>query len=99
MNKKEYYKELDEIRFLLSPDGMPFLYETLRIFSAIIQSIQAQESLLLEETDTAKNKRAEVINQIKAVIKKEKGLKLFQIIRQIANIQEKISKISKFSKQ
>ncbi len=95
MNRKQFYRNIEDLGFLLSNKSIPLILEALYLFSPVVEKMRDDPQDLLSETTKGQQKRQLISNQINQIILKEKSLKYRKIIVQSAKLEDGLQESKK----
>ncbi|MGH1460756.1 MAG: hypothetical protein ACRBB6_01850 [Neptuniibacter sp.] len=90
MNRKNLHKRLESLNHSLSKENIPLVYESIDLFSPLINEFRNDPNNLLDNGNAGNNRRNNIVSSIKQIISKEKGLKYRNIIIQAARLEDEL---------
>lgn len=90
MNKKNLRKRLERLNFSLSKDKIPSIYESIDLFSPLVNEFRNRPNNLLDNGNTGQNRRSSIAASINQIISKEKTLEYRKIIVEAAQLEEEL---------
>jgi len=95
MNRKKFYKNIENLQILLSRQSIPLVLEALELFSPAVEKLRNDPQDVLTENAKGQQKRGQITTLISQIIQKEKALKYRKIIIQSAKLEDGLQESKK----